>query len=192
MLVVSSVLLLSGCLIAFPAPTSTPVPTPPLWIIDWLNSPACEPPCWENIHPGATSIDATRSIQQQYPDMSIETKRGTSVVEKISLNLPVYDNMPIKLVLAKYSQPSYVRIYKCDPNGRCETHILFEPIGMVLDAYPQDIGGQGRNAVALSENTDIFKIIFLEPGLESYYASFGQSANTALIPWRGYSEYSHR
>ncbi len=183
-------LILSGCLVALPAPTLTPVPTPPGWIIDWLDHPVCAPPCWGNIHPGVTSIDATRSIQQRYPDMSIETKRGTSIVEMVSLNLAMHDNLPIKLILARYGQPSHVRVYKCDPNSRCETHILFEPLGMVLDAYPENVGSQGRNVVNLSDATDIFRIIFLEPGLAGYFASFSWSADAPLMPWRGYGEYT--
>lgn len=191
LVLLASLLALSGCLAALPAPTATPVPTPPGWIMDWLNRPVCAPPCWGNIRPGITSLDRARSIQQQYPDMAIEAIRGTSIVQMISLNLPIHDNLPIKLILAKYGQPSYVRLYKCDPNNRCETHILFEQIGMVLNAYPEDIGGQARNGIALSADTNVVGIFFLKPRLESYFASFSPSANAPLIPWRGYGKYSN-
>jgi len=49
-------------------PTSI-IPTPSIssqdWLTMWLSKPTCQPPCWENITPGETSLsDAVRRIAQ--------------------------------------------------------------------------------------------------------------------------------
>jgi hypothetical protein len=102
------------------------------------------------------------------------------------------DHLPIGLFFSKYGQPGYVRVYKCDPNNRCETHVIFEEIGMVLNTYPEDNGDQGHHLVDLSERTNVFRISFFEAGLENYYASFSRSENEDLVPWTGYHQYSSR
>jgi len=182
---------LSACVSAASAPMPTATPNPPGWIIDWLKNPVCTPPCWQGIQPGVTSKDSVEDIQRQFPDMSLETRRGTSIVQLISLNLPMDDHLPIGLIVSKYGQPSYVRLYKCDPNARCETHIVFPDLGMALDAYPDNIGAGGHNAVRLSDNTSIFRIYLLEPGIASYHASFNGGPDEGLIRWTGYHEYSN-
>jgi hypothetical protein len=183
-------LLLSACGLAVAQTTPTLTPAPPEWIMEWLRKSTCSPPCWETIQPGVTSINAIEDIKQKYPYVSFETYRDSTIVRMVSLNLAINDNLPIEILISRFGKPSYVRIYKCDPNKRCETHIIYDDIGMVLNAYPNDIGGYKSDAVDLSADTPLYNIYFLQPGLESYSNIFGSSAYDELISWKDYGEYS--
>jgi len=166
--------------------------TPPGWIIEWLEEPSCQPPCWEMIQPGITHIDAISSITQRYPDMSVETVPGSSIVQIITLHLSIHDNLPISLFTSKFGKPNYVRIYKCDPNKKCETHVIFMEIGMILDLYPDNLGEYPKDSVYITPSTSVFKVYFLEASIENYYnIFFGNIEEDDTIPWAGYTEYSY-
>lgn len=185
--------LLIACLGSTIQLTPTPVvtATPPGWIFDWLENPVCLPPCWETIQPGSTSINNIQTIQQRYPDMSVETEPGTSTIQMIGLYLSIYDNLPVQLIMSKFGSPDYVRLYKCDPNKRCETHLIFADIGMVLNTYPEDIGKSGDDIVKICDQTSVFQIFFIEPGLNSYYNIFSGDNKQGLNEWKGCVEYSN-
>jgi hypothetical protein len=180
--------LLIACTSSAIKSTLVPTTTPPAWIVRWLDNPACLPPCWETIQPGITSIESAAGIKLQYPDMSLETKRGTSTIRRIGLDLSMNDRLPLQMLLSKFGQPDYVRLYKCDPNNRCETHMIFQGIGMVLNAYPDDIAKGQEQTVEISATTPIFTIFFIQVGLNSYYDNFGDGVGK-LTPWKNYGLY---
>ena len=55
-------------------PTSV-IPTPAInsqdWLTMWLSKPICQPPCWENITPGETSLSDAVKIITQIPDVRL-------------------------------------------------------------------------------------------------------------------------
>lgn len=65
-----------------PSPRS-PTPTKSIyyydWKSDWLNSPACAPPCWEGITPGQTSLQEAMEIIANLPSARSVTPTGTGV-----------------------------------------------------------------------------------------------------------------
>ncbi len=183
--------ILVACLSLSMKSTPVPTPTPPGWIVKWLEHPSCLPPCWEKIQPGVTSVDAIRDMEQQYPDMSVEIKPGTSIIQVIYLYLSYYDKLPIRLLISKFGQPDYVRITQCDPNGRCPTHAIFMDEGMVVEVYPENMDGYLNPIVEISAETNVLMIYFLEAGLNNYYDYYYHGMNVSLSPWKGYSEYSN-
>jgi len=185
--VFASFFLVLSCAKPHSRPTSilTPTATPPGWIIQWLENPACSPPCWETIQPGVTSIDTVQDIQKRYPDMQVLTARGDPIITMIALHFSLYDSLPIELIFSKYGQPNYMRMFKCDPNGRCETHVVYSKLGMILNVYPE----MGKNQfMEITSTTNILKIYFLEPGLDNYYSFFGDGWGK-LNSWHGYGLY---
>jgi len=180
-------LLVLSCATPISKPTSiqTPTATPPGWIIQWLENPVCSPPCWETIQPGVTSIDTIQDIQKRFPDMQALTARGDPIITMIDLHLSLYDNLPIELIISKYGQPNYMRMFKCDSNGGCETHIVYSKLGMILNAYPE----MNKNKfMEIKSTTNIFEIYFLQPGLDNYYSIFGDGWGK-LNSWHGYGLY---
>jgi len=188
-IVSGSSVVLVACLLLSMKSTPVPTPTPPRWIVEWLEHPSCLPPCWETIQPSVTSVDAIKDIEQRYPDMSVEIKPGTSVIQVISLHLSYYGKLPIRLLISKFGQPDYVRIAQSDPNGKCPTDVIFIDEGMVVEVYPENMDGYLNPIVEISAETNVLVIDFLETGLNSYYDYYYNGMNVSLSPWKGYSEY---
>jgi hypothetical protein len=159
--------------------------------MDWIENPICSPPCWQGISPGITTIAGAQEQQTKYPNMSIESENGAAIVQIVKLNLSYYDILPINILISKYGEPNYVRIFKCDPNNKCETHVIFDNLGMVLNLYLEDEGIDNAHAVTISSNSNILKIYFMQSGLDNYFAIGGFEGNIQrdLIPWSGYKRY---
>lgn len=167
--------------------TPTAPPSPPEWFLSWLKNPTCPPPCFEMITPGATSANNIYPIQEQYPQLHVVTKKDAPTILKIYLSL-AYDKVPAKLLVEKYGQPDYVRLYKCDP-GICETHIIYEKLGMVLNLGLLASYNQSGWTVDISPESNIFELYFIETGLESYWYSFSGSPRK-MDKWMGYGAYT--
>jgi len=188
---VACLVLLAACSTLSAYPTVTPVLTTPEWILDWLENPECSPPCWQGITPGITDIARARQIQNKYPNMSVEIENGTPTVRLIGLHLSLYDVLPVSALLSKYGEPAYVRIFKCDPTDNCETHVIFDDIGMIVDLYPENIGEGETPAVEITPSTNIAKIFFTKIGVEGYFdvPFFSGGPSPELIPWQGFKRY---
>jgi len=96
------------------------------------------------------------------------------------------------MLISKYGDPSHVRIFKCDPNGRCETHVIFGDKGMVFNLYLKDEGRSDTRIVTISASSNILKIYFIDFGLHAYFdiPGFSGDPNSDLIPWEGLKQYS--
>lgn len=122
--------------------------------------------------------------------MYVETQKGESTVLMITLDL-VYENVPLRLIVEKYGQPNYVRLYKCDPGANCETHVIFEKLGMVLNFYLPPIDNQPIWTVEISPESNIFRIYFIEVGLDKYWYNFSGDPKK-MDEWKGYGAYSNQ
>jgi hypothetical protein len=188
-------LLLTACATPILQPTPTAAidatnitPMSPKLVLDWLENPACSPPCWEGIMPGVTLADAARTILQKYPDAAVEPSNDGSIVRRITLNLSLYDYLPLELVLSKYGQPDYVHIFKCDPNSKCDVNIIYEKLGLILDPYLDNVGKSQTAIVDIFPKNHIVKFYFIEPGLENYRNMFGGPGE--IQDWHGFGTYS--
>jgi hypothetical protein len=186
------IIVFGACALQNTPPTITPTvaatSAPPEWFLRWFENPACSPPCWETITPGITSVGDIYSIEQQYPQMHVVTKqKGDPTISKIYLSVP-YDHVPAKLLLDKYGQPDYVRLYKCD-SGVCETHVIYEKLGIVLNFAPPYTDYQQGWTVEISPESNIFEIYFIETGLDSYWYNFPPDPK-AIDKWKGYGAYT--
>lgn len=169
-------------------PTATVISVPPEWFIQWLENPACSPPCWESITPGITSLNDTSNFQQKYPSVYLKKQKDSSIVLSVTLDL-AYEHVPTKLIINKYGQPDYVRLYKCDPGAGCETHVIYEKLGMVMNLYLPDANKQESWSVEISPESNIFRVYFIETGLDSYWYNF-PPAPYKIDKWVGYGVYS--
>ncbi|MBI3175711.1 MAG: hypothetical protein HYZ25_18470 [Chloroflexi bacterium] len=97
--------------------------------------------------------------------------------------------MPTKLIINKYGQPDYVRLYKCDPGAGCETHVIYEKLGMVMNLYLPDTNKQENWSAEISPESNIFRVYFIETGLDSYWYNF-PPAPYKIDKWAGYGVYS--
>ena len=93
------VFLVTSCLPAIATPTDAPINTPNespeniKWINDWLNSPSCNPPCWEGIVPGETTFEGAHQIL-------ISNSRVINVVKQTndkSWDYIVWDFLPVNI-----------------------------------------------------------------------------------------------
>jgi hypothetical protein len=39
------------------------------WLVRWLSAPTCQPPCWEQITPGVTTLDEALDLLAGLPDV---------------------------------------------------------------------------------------------------------------------------
>jgi hypothetical protein len=111
------------------------------WLNQWLTSPTCQPPCWENIIPGITPREEVFTLLGNNPDIKvlsypignrydvpevswgfIGTDTGGSatgdqateklIIEQIQLNVNS-ENLKLEDVVSSYGWPSHVRIINC-------------------------------------------------------------------------------
>lgn len=169
-------------------PTTAVTSVPPEWFMQWLENPTCSPPCWESITPGITSINDTSNIQQKYSSVYLKKQKDSSTVLSVTLDL-AYEHVPAKLILKRYGQPDYVRLYKCDPGASCETHVIYEKLGMVVNFYLSDTNNQEGWTVEISPESKIFRVYFIETGLDKYWYNF-PPAPYKIDKWTGYGGYS--
>jgi len=172
------------------------------WITRWLTDPACKPPCWENITPGATTMDeAVKSVYQipgveitRLPSMSegaednqslewsfspsgygwIGAENGQETVSEIHLGAGGVQLL-LGNVIAAYDNPSTVARGVCR-NGKCVYSILFKDGGMELDIGMHD--DPIADIQAEAEISTIFFYLLSEPRL-----------NASGLEWSGYGQY---
>jgi hypothetical protein len=172
------------------------------WITRWLTNPTCQPPCWENITPGETTIDEAVKIVYQIPGVeitwmpsmtgltegdkslqwyfnqsdfgSIDTEIGQEIVSVIRLGAGGEQKLLLSEVIAAYGNPSTVVKGRCH-FVTCVYSVVYKDRGMELDI------GTSDKKVDIQADTEISPI-FLYPLSEP-------RLNAAGIQWSGYGQY---
>jgi hypothetical protein len=173
------------------------------WITRWLSSPACQPPCWEKITPGVTTMEEAVKIVYQIPGVditwlpsmtgvtegekslqwyfnpsdfgSIEPESGQEIVSVIRLGAGGEQKLLLGEVIAAYGNPSAVVKGRCH-FVTCVYSVVYKDRGMELD-----IGTYDNKKVDIQADTEI-STIFLSPLNEPRLHAAG-------IQWSGYGQY---
>jgi len=177
------------------------------WITSWLTHPACQPPCWENITPGVTTIDEAVKIVYQIPGVDITwlpsmtgategekslgwdfsqsgygwigTERWQEIVSEIHLGTGG-EQLLLSGVNAAYGNPSSV------VKGSCHGGFLSQPTCIYSIVYKDrgmelDIGIHDYKKVDIQADTETSTIYL--------YPLTGSRLNGSGIVWSGYGQY---
>ena len=211
----------SAVRLIFPSlPPPTPTPPPPTWFTDWLIDPVCQPPCWQEITPGVTTITETYKILQALPWVENLDGPGKPLLDKGDIQLD-WDFVPpssgggmalafddgrinnieiggilstqLQKVIENYGYPSHVYIPDCS-HGKCVTMLIYMTTGMAVQLFldwDRDVEGD----VTVKPDDEVTRIRFFPPGEKSYlaaYPQFSESFPKWSLPWVGYSKYKFR
>ena len=212
-------LILTAC--ATPGANSTPTPDiqHEQWITDWLDHPACQPPCWQNITVGSTTITETASLLGNLTGVVISgpsknatgngstlwwefpgsgstggafTDENGAVIVKLLLSMDPSQMLRADEVLQVYGPPAYLMVRGCAGTGSqafCTVHLIYEQ-GMALELFV--LAGPGT--VDVTPDSPVNRIWFFPPGIQAYEAEIGMdqlNVHSFLVEWVGYSEYTY-
>jgi len=195
--------------------TPTPAANTPReqWITDWLDEPICQPPCWENITPGTTTMTEAASILNnltgvitlgplfsdirnrdeiswEFPHSqsggSSYTEGNSSIIVNMRLSIDLDQLLKVEEVIQVYSFPDHVLARSC--TGRnCVVHLIYDN-GMTLELYLRT----KNDYFEIAEDSRVYRIWFLLPGVQGYVdtmSAYQLDIIASLIDWEGYREY---
>ncbi len=192
----------------------------PLWLINWLDSPSCLPPCWKNIIPGITTIEEAIEISENDNDLQIYkfpyelnkrkwiqwelsnskdyvgawTDPGQKTINKIFIN--VNSDLLVEDVYKKFGDPTSLKITSCKGElftNYCAVDLIYTNLGLVVELLLKDFGGNNKHKITILPNSRISIIDFIPIGLESYstiLAPSTENLDKLIIKWTGYGDYS--
>jgi hypothetical protein len=189
------------------------------WITDWLDHPTCQPPCWENITVGTTTITETASILSNMPGVinpstskndtgngstiwwefpgngsagGAYTDENGAVIVKLLLSMNPSQMVRADEVLQAYGPPGYLLVRGCAGSGSqafCTVHLIYEH-GMALELFVRAEPGK----VDVTPDSPVNRIWFFPPGIQGYEDEFGAdqlNIHASIKNWEGYTEYSY-
>jgi hypothetical protein len=173
------------------------------WLSKWLTSPTCEPPCWENIDPGKTSITEASTLLEQMSNVRI-TRRGETRIEwvndqtdsgwiiandglVISIALDIHQGEIVLLseIADRYGPPLQVGVNSCE-EGYCDVDLLYPKYKMVIGLLLPH-GSKVPYTVTISSDSAVARISLFKD-MEAYQISTPLSGGTVL-EWKGYGDY---
>ncbi len=173
------------------------------WLAKWLSAPTCQPPCWENIKPGATSTADALTLLYQIPNNKITYRDKSNIewvldgtdagwitgdndlVASITLDIHVGENLFLSEVNKVYGLPSQVRLLRCI-EGMCEVNLTYPNHGMVVGLLLPNKGNT-IDQVSISSSSLVSRIILFED-LEKYHNSPPYTGGI-FLDWKGYGDY---
>jgi hypothetical protein len=213
------VLLLVSC--GWPGVLATPTATTQRekWIIDLLENPPCQPPCWENITVGATTIGESVSILSNMDDVIISgpykddiygqttiywefpgnqsggkafTGADGSIIILLDLSLNRNQLLKPEEVINLYGNPDYILVRDCESVGLslyCIVHLIYDR-GLALELFLQS----KQNKIEISSDTNVESIWFFPHGLQGYENVLSENQldiPASLMKWEGYTKYKY-
>ncbi len=185
------------------------------WVTKWLYEPNCQPPCYEEMSPGKTTIeealirinelvgtpnrtyfpgsprDRRKQISWQFENQSGGGSAKTDMDGEIISDITIQpgEGLGIAEIFSIYGPPDEVNIVGCFGElvrSDCVVHLIYSSIGMVLEISLPD-GGKEEYIVEIKPDSDVFRIIFFSPGNESYIRALG--VFDYIEKWSGYTSY---
>ena len=176
------------------------------WFTQWVNNPVCQPPCWENITPGETTMKDALSIISNLSNIKITYRTSAAIDWEFSksdtgailsddegkvLSVILHSNTGnitrLNKVIDKYGIPSFIQPYDCRED-KCATTAAFPNIGLNIDLFLQNNGGLTDLAIDVNSSAAVYTILFFPPGVENYY-KLPIPQNYQAIKWKGYGQY---
>jgi|SRR4030066_264070 len=190
-------------------PTSAPRST---WLKEFLESPVCQPPCWNNITPAQTTIDEANKILQINPTIKIiniypdsieweflptggngyvESQYNKNTVDIIYLGLGTEQYLTLGDVIKNYSDPTYIHFEQNMHNlKRCFFFVFYESSGVVFsnrDLPCKELKQGDISTVDLDVSPDIILNSITMVATGDRFAEYAGSVNP--INWKGYGNY---
>jgi hypothetical protein len=178
------------------------------WVTSWLTHPTCQPPCWENITPGVTTMDEAVKIVYQIPGVEITwlptmsgategekslqwsfgpsgfgwigTERWQEIVSEIHLGTAGEQKLLLSEVISAYGNPSSVAKKSCHGELLSSASCIYSIVYMDRE-MELDIGIHDYQKVDVQADTEISTIYF--------YSQIGASLDGSGIVWSGYGKY---
>lgn len=186
------------------------------WITRWLESPVCQPPCWELLTPGETTTTQAMDILRQIPEvtdlsgpyesygnqteinwhfgsapgggMALFNSQG--LLTQTLLSLP-NGQVTVGEVVSVYGSPSHIVLKSTSERVQYyEADVIYLPAGQLLSIYKRGSGG----VVRVSPDDAVLELVFFQPGDDGYANTVGAyRADTLarLLPWNGYGKYPY-
>lgn len=172
------------------------------WINTWLTSPLCNPPCWEGITPGITTIDQSYAILNNHRQIiSIskdpnyvtwyfepKNKSGAGLlfseglrngtIEIISLT-PEKGDLLLGDVIGKFGEPDQVMFTGGDTSAIL-TYLVYPKQGMALVLWLEA-------PYVISSTSNIHGVNLFIPGYD--FNGFNLTMVISQVKWAGYSRY---
>ncbi len=216
------VFVIVGCMLiasCSPRYTSTPTPSAPrsAWLAKFLHNPTCQPPCWENITPGKSTITeakrilfASSDIEVTFEDSegidwkflpnyevgkaeSFKDNYGLKIVDYLNFGLIGRQTLRLSEIVDAYGQPNFITISRdIHYRDKCYVCIAFQSFDIVLGTYQKcsvsDIGNGGESIqLTIFSDTLIEYLSLTSKGVKAY-TRVNEFPNKMII-WKGYGEY---
>lgn len=190
-------------------------PSPELrseWINKWLENPACQLPCWENITPGRTTISEAKEQLSKIANItnirvSTINPWGTEiswnfensgdsgsihfelvdngVVSRIFLGHDQEPGLTVGEVIQVFGEPDFIHVYDCRGN-QCMVRIINTNMGYYLETLlPKNF-----IQVKIAPDTQVSSISIIKVGRESFLKTIGGiQPYISEYTWVGYGYY---
>ena len=192
------------------SPVSTPSINSENWLSSWLNSPTCQPPCWENIIPGQSTLnDSLKIIAQisgaQFQRISltphvnskttfaewgwgqIATRVNSQIIASIDLYLPEEQPLTINRLIDAHGNPSSLVRGSCFGEfspARCGYVLLYKEKGMVIYI---DLSSKQDAPVEIVSD---IKVTVISLSLQEDFNIFSEgNKDLSEVIWDGYKTY---
>ncbi len=184
------------------------------WISQWLENPACEPPCWEGITPGKDTLtevtdklknntgidiygpkydegDRFRNYiiyeyQNNHDGARVETDRNGSIINEITVGIDDQENVKLQEIIKKYGSPDYVLIMR-GHGGTCEISLVYKQGFSLIVMVPYF-----WEHCKVSPTSRVNSIKFFSLAIQDYaneYGHNGINTTATLEDWKGYKWY---
>lgn len=209
---------LTSCLAFYESLLSTPEPRGE-WLIDWMEDPVCEPPCYKQIIPGKTTLEEAHKYLLASPEVNIYDFFNPDTFEHVNrgqliwgyensndggwaltflnklivshIELSIDEGVFIREIIEIYGPPSHVWF------SDCRAEILYDlcSIDLVYIGMGFSIGLPyrevfGKNATLKIKGNQVFRYIyFFPPGMDGFCSSISDCNEDDLTEWKGYGAY---
>lgn len=202
------ILLLQGCTSQKMSPALTYIP-PGKWFEELSMNPNCQPPCWENINPGASGIVEAYEIlrgKNNIWDLKIISSNNRYDIEWsfsddtgggwiVSYNQGMYvsfinlqpkDEIPLSSFINKYREPDVLVVRLTESNIRPDIHFLYKGINLQLE------GGMitPKGEIRITPNFPISRLFFREEGWIDDFLKSIKNPNL-IMKWNGFGAYTY-
>ncbi len=204
---------LSGCISAPVIAAQTPSPLGD-WITNFLSSPVCAPPCWENIIPGKITMDEAIQLVKTRKDVvkfrgpilppplgnqidfgfifdeGVEGTISSDSTGKFvsTIYLFLHQSVSLNQLTKSYGEPEQVLIWDISTPFRRELNFIYGQNGMVLICGGDELFGKIEISPETGGATFYF---FTQEGLKDYIKRKGGARySDFLVDWHGFGSYA--
>lgn len=214
-----TVVIVSSCVLNRNLPTPTDRVPREEWITDWLENPVCQPPCWENIIVGTSTItesinilnrmagiyitgplkndiNNTTTISWEYQNSQsvggVETGKKGDIVTQLHISIDQNQKVSLGEIIHRYGYPDFILLRRCHGfaiDFSCQNDLIYEK-GLALGL----ILPIKHNKFEITVDSDVDSIKLFTNGILGYedeYGWYGLNIQESLRSWNGYTKYDY-